>query len=144
MMGQARPAVFPPCTRTCTYLLHMRGSLDRRMLYVGVAHLVSSNFCPLLEAHAPTGKVVRRSAQVVLGLIYPRCPGTRLFPIHAPHPCSTLASLLARGNSSHICLLVLYAAAPVVFLGPYYHPSSLDRWVPQGGEPYSAHPAGHS
>lgn len=66
--------------------LHMRGSLDRRMLYVGVAHLVSSNFCPLLKAHARTRKVVRRSAQVVLGLIYPRYPPLPSPPTRHPPP----------------------------------------------------------
>lgn len=72
--------------------LHMRGSLDRRMLYVGVAHLVSSNFCPLLVAHARTRKVVRRSAQVVLALIYPRYPSLpspptrQLPPFNIPLP----------------------------------------------------------
>lgn len=104
VMEQARPAVLRPCSRTCTHLLHMRGSLDRRMLYVGVAHLVSSNFCPLLEAHARTRKVVRRSAQVVLGLIYPRYPSLPSPPTPfrpSTHPCSTFASLWARGNSAH-------------------------------------------
>lgn len=129
--------------------LHMRGSLDRRMLYVGVAHLVSSNFCPLLKAHARTRKVVRRSAQVVLGWIYPRYPPLPSPPTRQPPlpPCSTFASLLARGNSAHIpryyavCLLVLYAVL-VALLGPYYRPSSLDRWVPQGRRTILCAPCG--
>lgn len=93
-------------------LLHMRGSLDRRMLYVGVAHLVSSNFCPLLEAHSCTGKVVRRSAQVVLGLIYPRYPSLPSPPHQTTYPCLTFASLLARRNSAHMCLLACTVRSP--------------------------------
>lgn len=126
--------------------LHMQGSLDRRMLYVGVDHLVSSNFCPLLQAHARTRKVVRRSAQVVLGLIYPRYPS-----LPSPHPPLppyniSLHRLLLRFWSEEILptYACLYCTALVVLLGPYYHPSSLDRWSPQGGEPYCAPPAGHS
>lgn len=125
--------------------LHMQGSLDRRMLYVGVDHLVSSNFCPLLQAHARTRKVVRRSAQVVLGLIYPRYPS-----LPSPHPpppiqhipASSFASLLVRGDSAHICLLVLYGAC-----GPPWSVLSsiqLRSLVSPGGEPYCAPPAGHS
>lgn len=88
-----------------------------------------------------------------LGLIYPRYPSPP--SPHPPPPTPYNISLLhwcfafgPRKFCPHmpasLYTVVLYAGACVVLLGPYYRPSSLDRWFPRGGEPYCAHPAGHS